>query len=305
MNSISVEKLIKEMALPDSFIQTVETGYYPLAENIFNAFELHKAHTFQPLMLGVQGVQGCGKSTCSEFLKLILAQRYGLSSVVISIDDFYLTRDARQELARSVHPLFATRGVPGTHDLPLAEKTLLGLLQQTPMQTVEIPRFDKSNDDRCSEDDWDVNRQPVDVIIFEGWCVGLPPIAMNGLAKPINELEKDLDSNAEWRTYLAEMLNTEYQQLFSLLDHLLIIQAPSFECVKNWRLLQEQKLHDRLRANGVEHQASNLMSEAEIMQFIQHYERLSQHALQSLPKIADWVMHLDEQHHVVKVSNLV
>ena len=303
MISIEVEKLIKEMALPDSFIQTVEAGYYPLAENVFNAFEVHKIHTSQPLMLGVQGVQGCGKSTCSEFLKLVLAQRYGLNSVVISIDDFYLTRNARQELARSMHPLFATRGVPGTHDLSLAETTLLGLLQQTSEQTVEIPRFDKSNDDRCSQADWDVNMRPVAVVIFEGWCIGLPPIAIDGLAQPINSLEAELDSNVKWRTYMAKMLNGEYQQLFGLLDRLLVIQAPSFECVKKWRLLQEQKLRDRLCADGVEHEASNLMSEAQIMQFIQHYERLSEHALKSLPKIADWVMYLDEQHRVVSVNN--
>ena len=302
MNSIEIERLINEMALPDSFMQTVETGYYPLANSVFNKLQKHKKHKHQPLILGVQGVQGSGKSTCSEFLKVILAESHNVNCLVISIDDFYLTRSDRQALAQSVHPLFATRGVPGTHDLPLAEKTLLGLLEQKSGHIVDIPRFDKAVDDRCVKSEWDANTQPVDIVIFEGWCVGLPPLPMEVLAEPINTLEADQDNKAEWRSYVANKLNAEYQQLYGLLDCLLVIQAPSFECVKKWRLLQEQKLRDRVQAQGVSDSATKVMSKAEVMQFIEHYERLSEHALHSLPKIADWVMQLNEQHGVVSVD---
>ena len=38
--------------------------------------------------------------------------------------------------------------------------------------TTAIPRFDKGSDDRKPDADWDEIAGPVDVVLFEGWCVG-------------------------------------------------------------------------------------------------------------------------------------
>ena len=38
---------------------------------------------------------------------------------MLSLDDLYLPKAERLRLARDVHPLLATRGVPGTHDVAL------------------------------------------------------------------------------------------------------------------------------------------------------------------------------------------
>ena len=54
----------------------------------------------------------------------------GLNVVVLSLDDFYLTRDERNALARTVHPMLQVRGVPGTHDIQFASATIKSLLQE-------------------------------------------------------------------------------------------------------------------------------------------------------------------------------
>jgi len=298
MLSHELKKLIHYFALPDSFVETVEKAYIPLSKEIFTELEGRKLTSNQPMILGVQGTQGSGKSTCAAFLALIMKEQYGVSTVTISIDDLYHTQETRRQLADSIHPLLLTRGVPGTHDLPLMTLTLMGLLSQQLGQSVKIPRFDKSLDDRLPESSWDVINQPVDLIILEGWCVGLPPIDLTDLPNPINSLEADEDEDCCWRNYVAQQLNGPYQELYALLDRLLVIQAPSFECVLDWRLLQEEKLKTQLKEKGVDLTATKAMSSYEVKRFIQHYERLTRHAIGSLPQIADWVIYLDETHHV-------
>lgn len=299
-----LEQLVKELALPDTFFQVVERYYAPLAKTIHSEVLCHKQNdTQQPMVLGIQGTQGSGKSTCAAFIDLILREQYEISSVIISIDDLYLTRSDRQDLADNVHPLFLTRGVPGTHDLPLAEKTFNALLNQACDQTVVVPRFDKSADDRLPETSWEQVKKPVDLVILEGWCVGLPPIDLATISEPINSLEKDEDQQAIWRQLVAEQLNEPYQNLFGKLDYLLVIQAPSFECVHSWRLLQEQKLQEHLEAKGGNLSASKVMSQQAISRFIQHYERLTRHALACMPKIADWTLWLDKDHKVTALTS--
>lgn len=297
-----ISQLIKDAALPDSFAQFVTSAYLPIAEQLHLAFKAKESKSKEnntPLVLGIQGTQGSGKSTCAQFLKSIMQQQYGVSTLVISIDDLYLGKQARTELGKTIHPLLATRGVPGTHDLALADEVFSALLARKP---ISIPRFDKSQDDRCLPEYWEKVSEPVDLIIFEGWCVGLPPLDLAELATPMNALEADEDADAAWRQFAAEQLNGPYQQLFAYLDYLLVIQAPSFECVQNWRLLQEEKLRSKLIAEGVDISNSQLMDKAGVQRFIAHYERLTRHALQHLPSLADWTISLDSSHSLAKVD---
>jgi len=116
---------------------------------------------------------------------------HGLNAIDLSIDDFYLTRDDRLELAQKTHPLFATSGVPGTHDLSLVRETLKALIRGC--HPVAIPRFNKAKDDRCDESEWTSTATPIDIIIIEGWCLGTPAQTKDSLDKPINELEANED----------------------------------------------------------------------------------------------------------------
>src|SRR4051812_33755031 len=89
-----------------------------LAEQVLGRFAASVEHASSPFILGISGLQGSGKSTLATEL-IDAARRRGWSAVSLSLDDVYLTRAERESLARAVHPLLRTRGVPGTHDLTL------------------------------------------------------------------------------------------------------------------------------------------------------------------------------------------
>src|SRR5690606_36221009 len=100
-----IETFIEQERLPSGYLDTVERWFLPLAEQL-----LQKAASARgTLVVGISGSQGSGKSTLASLLVLLLRELMGLRAVNLSIDDFYLTRARRQELARDVHPLFATR----------------------------------------------------------------------------------------------------------------------------------------------------------------------------------------------------
>ncbi|MYJ73656.1 MAG: hypothetical protein F4089_00575, partial [Gammaproteobacteria bacterium] len=65
---------------------------------------------------GLGGGQGAGKSTLGRLIAQA-GSMLGIRIEVLSIDDFYLTKEQRLQLAEDVHPLLATRGPPGTHDV--------------------------------------------------------------------------------------------------------------------------------------------------------------------------------------------
>src|SRR5579864_3119722 len=121
----------------------------------------------KPLVVGLCGAQGSGKSTVSA----ALARRFE-QAVTLSIDDLYLGRAARGDLARQIHPLLATRGVPGTHDPRLGIEVLSALIRG---ESVALPRFDKAQDDRAPHENWPIVEAGCELVIFEGWCVGARP----------------------------------------------------------------------------------------------------------------------------------
>ena len=79
----------------------------------------NKVNKKKPIIIGLAGGQGTGKTTISSIINLILVKYFKLKVFKISIDDFYKTRKERYKLSKKVHPLLMTRGVPGTHDIDL------------------------------------------------------------------------------------------------------------------------------------------------------------------------------------------
>lgn len=282
-----LDRFIAAHHLPAGYRDAVMTYWLPLAERIAGMF------AGRTLLIGINGAQGSGKSTMSDILSLLLAERHGLRTRVLSIDDLYLTRAERMRLAGDVHPLFATRGVPGTHDVRLGIERIRRMRSATEGDTVAIPAFDKARDDRLPAADWPRHRGPVDVILFEGWCVGTPPQAEDALAEPVNALEADEDADGAWRRYVNAELAGEYRELFAMLDYLVLLKVPDFDTVFEWRGLQEAKL--RRASPGGE----GLMDKAALERFIRHYERLTRHNLEVLPDLADALFTIDHDHRVV------
>ena len=257
-----------------------------------------------PLVVGINGAQGAGKATLYNLLEVILTEGFGLKVTGFSIDDLYLTRAERDDLAQSVHPLLKTRGVPGTHDVELGIQLLNRLKQAGPDDLTRIPIFDKSTDERVPEQMWHEWHGSADVIIFDGWCVGgiAEPEASLGL--PINELETLEDPEGVWRHYVNKQLATAYQELFSFLDMLIMLKVPNMQAVYDWRTVQEQKLKDRaslLYGEIAPADPLRIMDGTEITRFIAHYERLTRWMLDEIPTRADITLALNANHKIEKI----
>jgi D-glycerate 3-kinase len=276
--------------LPAELAAELPRLYLPLA-----AWLNQQRSGVTPLLVGLNGSQGSGKSTLCNLLKWILEAAFDCRTIIISIDDLYLSKAARQKLASEVHPLLATRGVPGTHDIPLGLK-LLNKIKRAPADTeIDIPRFSKAADDRLPPGEWDHATAPVDLILFEGWCVGATPAPAEQLREPINSLEEKEDTDGSWRRYVNDQLCGPYHELFSLIDLQLMLKIPAWEMVYYWRKRQEQQLAAKQSGAGV-------MGEVALQRFIMHYERLTKHQLQALPEKSDLILCLNQQQRVTELQ---
>ena len=234
-------------------------------------------------IVGIGGGQGAGKSTLARALVAALGL-VGVRAAAVSLDDFYLTRAQRRSLGEQVHPLLATRGVPGTHDLALLRKTIANIGDKR----VTLPRFDKAADDRLAPDQWPVLAGPLELLIFEGWCIGATPQPKALLRTPVNELEAQEDPDGDYRTYVNQALASDYVPLWQSLFAWLYLALPDMAAVRDWRWQQEQQLHPAQR-----------MSAAALERFIAHYQRLTQWQFEQAPQLASWTLGLDADHRLM------
>jgi len=263
--------------------------YLPLSEWIYSIY----SKDFKTKIIGLSGGQGAGKSTITGILKLILKKKYGLNICVFSIDDFYKTKNERLRMSKKKHPLFITRGVPGTHDIALLNQTIRKLKQKK-FRTVLIPKFDKSKDDRYRKNKWQKIKIKPDIIIFEGWCVGTTHQNNNELKRPLNLIEKKYDENLKWRKTVNNLIKKRYKNIFNKIDKLVFLKVPHFNYIIKWRWLQEQKMKLTTKSKKT-------MSKTEVKEFIMFYERLTKHMIKNYSKISDLTIFLDKKHRSKKM----
>ena len=264
--------------------------YIPICNKIKQIYSRGK----KTKIIGLTGGQGSGKSTISKILKIVLKEGYNLNAVSFSIDDFYKTLDERKKMSKKISPLFLTRGVPGTHDTKLLYKCLKKL-KYSNFKKLLLPVFDKSKDDRLSKKHWQSISYKPDIIIFEGWCVGVTPQRNKDLFEPINALEKDHDKKFMWRNHVNKELKNNYKKIFKLIDKIIFLRVPNFNYVYKWRLLQEKKL--RLSSNG-----NKTMNNYQIKNFIMYYERLTKHMLKVFDKKANFIIDIDKKHKLKSIK---
>ncbi len=283
-----VETFIEQEQLPVEYFNTVEKWFLPMVDELLHKMSSHQG----TYIIGISGCQGSGKSTLASLLVMMLNKMLGLRCINLSIDDFYLTHAERQALGKSIHPLLATRGVPGTHDVDLAISTISSL--QNSAETA-VPRFDKALDDRMPAHEWPNVRGPVDVIVLEGWCVSVAAQPDDLLEEPVNELETLEDPDGIWRGYVNDAMSKKYQELYALQDYLVFLKAPDFAKVFEWRQNQENRLEEKYaRENAGNEMDSRIMSPNQLRRFIQHYERVTRYALETLADKADAVFQLTD-----------
>jgi D-glycerate 3-kinase len=282
-----IDRYLREEKLPEGYRHTIESALLPLGRQL--AMRIRQSDSL--VVIGLCGAQGSGKSTASAVLAELL-NREDLPTTALSIDDFYLPHGERQQLAKIVHPLLATRGVPGTHDVELAQAVIESLADEGATQ---VPVFDKATDDRKPRSQWRSIEGPMRAVILEGWCVGAKPEPAARLAEPVNALEREEDPQGLWRGHVNAALEGRYAALFARLSPMVLLAAPSFEVVLAWRTEQEHKLRARLEREGGD--GSRVMSDAAIARFISHYERITRHILAEMPSRADHLIALDAARH--------
>ena len=129
--------------MPEAFAATAERYFVPLAEWVHTRVGEPRDGAF---VMGINGAQGAGKSTLAAFLADYLHTHANYTVATLSIDDLYLTKAERDELARTVHPLLATRGVPGTHAPAMGCAVIEKLKTLGQGEALKLPRFDKLSD---------------------------------------------------------------------------------------------------------------------------------------------------------------
>ena len=268
---------------PEPHPDPAHSGRNPGYAADFVARVLDDALSHGGRVYAIAGLQGTGKSTLSAQMTALAKQR-GVRVVALSIDDFYLGHTERQALARRVHPLCATRGPPGTHEVALACEVLDALRDG---REVALPRFDKIADDRLPRERWPVARD-TDLAILEGWFLKTPPQSAAALVEPINALERDEDPDGTWRRWCNQALADDYPPLWGRLDRMLFLEGPGFDIVPVWRWQQEESLQAL-------HPQRQAMSHAQVLRFVQFFERVSRQALRTLPDVAERTIRLDAQ----------
>ncbi len=233
-------------------------------------------------LIAIAGAQGSGKST------LAAEAARTLSCAALSLDDVYLTLADRAALGARVHPLFAVRGPPGTHEMALLTTTLVRLRLAGPGARTPLPAFDKRTDDRAPAEAWPVFCGRPRAILLDGWCLGATPQSPDALDTPVNALERDRDPDGRFRRAVNARLAADYAALFAAFDALLFLKAPSFDRILDWRTEQEAGL----LGGGVP-----VSRRAELAIFIQTFERLTLHMLSDGVE-AHVVVDLDDAHAV-------
>jgi D-glycerate 3-kinase len=185
---------------------------------------------------GIVGLQGTGKTTLTGILSWIL-QQWGYRCLSLSLDDLYLPYSDRVVLQHQI-PCLVWRGPPGTHDVALGLTVLQTLRSQTEQGGIWVPRFDKSRHEGSGDrGNPDYVPYPVDIVLFEGWFVGmatLPEDQAQPLQSPLAQ-------------YSNQALQA-YQPLWNQLDGLLVLHLLEVNCSKVWRKEAEQKMKQQGRS---------------------------------------------------------
>ena len=288
------QEFLDRNQLPASYLKAANQWFTPLVNSLVDNFKPEGP----PRVIGINGCQGSGKSTLADYLCTVVAGQLNITTVSLSLDDFYLTKAERIHLSSTVHPLLETRGVPGTHDVQLAINCIQSLVEG---KKSIITRFDKSIDDRAPANSLKTTEGKIGLIVLEGWCLGAKPESADKLLQPVNSLEENDDRDGIWRNYVNQAIQNDYQALFNLADELIMLQAPSFDSVFNWRLEQEQKMKKRLKKEGIDDR-SGVMTEQQILRFISFFQRVTENILSEMPSRADHLFKLGQSREITEYS---
>ncbi len=269
-------------------LETLWQLWLPLALRLAS----QRQNQSHPLIQGILGGQGTGKTTLGVVLTVVL-KHLGYQTLSFSLDDLYKTYAERLSLQEQ-DPRLIWRGPPGTHDVELGIQTLDQLRAPVTGTAIAIPRFDKSlhqgAGDRTAPD-WVTD---IDIVLFEGWFVGVKPIDPGAFETAPEPITTDTD-----RAF-ARDINTRlhaYLPLWQRLDNLIVLYPIDYRFSKQWRRQAEQEM----RATG-----KPGMTDSEIDAFVDYFWKALHPELFIAPLVqgpggADLVIEIDINHNPIKI----
>ncbi|OIP72881.1 MAG: glycerate kinase [Oscillatoriales cyanobacterium CG2_30_44_21] len=245
--------------------------WLPLARRLANRHQ-QIGRTF---IQGLLGGQGLGKTTLGLVLEILL-KNLGKTLLSFSLDDLYKTYSDRQKL-KEQNPEMIWRGPPSTHDVELGQQVLQQLRDRPFINPypIKIPRFDKSLHNGAGDRTAPAINYQADIVLFEGWFVGLQPLPICAFNAPIPPILSDRDQQfaIACNAYLGD-----YQQLWDYLDSLIVLIPQDFSYSQQWRLEAEHKLISSGKSG---------MSDREIIQFVKYFWKALHPELFIAPMLAD------------------
>lgn len=244
-----------------------------------------------PLVVAISGNPGTGKSTLSAYLKVLLQEGFGLQSACFSMDDLYLDHEQRLDLGARVHPLFAHRGVPGTHHLDLGFSVIESLRKAGRYSVTKLPRFSKNTDNPWPQDKWPAFVGRPDVILIDSWFWNTQVSTDEQLRVPINQREANEDEDGVWRRAVNDFLREGYPAFFDQADFWIHLEGPSWDATVRWRVDQEMDL----RAEVPEKQRPAEDPTERLRYFLETFQRWG---IQAHSKEPDVNVRLAEDHSI-------
>lgn len=272
----------------DQLLSTLWNLWLPLAMQMAS----YRQRQSSPLIQGILGGQGTGKTTLAAILTLILSQ-LGYRTLSLSLDDLYKTYCDRLALKKQ-DPRLIWRGPPGTHDIQLGLKVLDQLRQPNLSTPIAVPRFDKSACGGAGDRTKPEIVEGTDIVLFEGWFVGvrpINPIAFDTAPPPIltaTDREFACDINTHLQDYLP---------LWERLDRLILLYPSDYHRSLEWR---QQAEHQMIAAG------KSGMTDSEVEQFVKYFWRslhpdLFIKPLTTCPSWVDLVIEINPDHSAGRV----
>lgn len=268
------------MTIPHQNINQVLNYILPYIEK-HTKLEPAAGKTKRPFILALTGLQGSGKSTWTSALVQALNEKHKLGTINLSLDDLYLDHEDLVQLRNdnASNKLLKTRGQPGTHDTSLAV-AFFDSLTKTSEDTL-IPVFDKSkfNGEGARAPKQTRTRIPagevVDVVVFEGWCVGFQPLDEPSIQRKWEEAQKNVmkseypivtlgDHKLEHLVQANESLRHYCDSFMGPrdLDFLVHLDTNDLVNVYRWRIQQEHALR-KIKNEG--------MTDEQVVDFVRGY----------------------------------
>ncbi|MDA9704243.1 kinase [Prochlorococcus sp. AH-736-L19] len=197
------------------------------------AYKFHNNFSDRKI-IGISALPGTGKTTLGKWLEAI-SLKLNFKIAVISIDDFYLPSD-EMKLAIKNNPWNVSRGFPGSHSVRLMQEKLLNWKLNGQLN---VPVFDKSLRNGLGDrSHWRLDNP--DLLIIEGWFLGINPVASHINYQHKNSAEFS-PHESSYRCIIQNNLN-KYLDVWNLIDNIWHLKPLEFEYMNIWKANQENEM---------------------------------------------------------------